>query len=198
MGRPRLHDEHLRLRLLEAATELMATEGPDFSLRPLVASIGTSTSAVYSLFGSRGELLEAITLRAARSLVDAQHESHVDDDPVQRILALAHAWRQWATDNASMFQVVFGRGESTPAVDEARDSTTEPLMHAVTSAVEQGVLHGDPETSTRTIFAAVHGFINLELLGLYPADEADELFDALLAAIWRSWATPEHVDAVAA
>lgn len=197
MGRPRLHDEHLRLRLLEAATELMATEGPDFSLRPLVASIGTSTSAVYSLFGSRGELLEAITLRAARSLVDAQNESDVDD-PVQRILSLAHAWRQWATENASMFQVVFGRGESTPAVDEARDSTTEPLLRAVTAAVEQGVLHGDPETSTRTIFAGVHGFITLELLGLYPADEADALFDAQLAAIWRSWATPEHVDAVAA
>jgi len=197
MGRPRLHDEHLRQRLLEAATELMATEGPDFSLRPLVASIGTSTSAVYPLFGSRGELLEAITLRAASSLVDAQNEADVDD-PVQRILGLAHAWRRWATENASMFQVVFGRGESTPAVDEARDSTTEPLLRAVRSAVEQGVLHGDPETSTRTIFAAVHGAITLELLGLHPADQADALFDAQLAAIWRSWATPEHVDAVAA
>ena len=189
--------EETRRRLLEAATELMATEGPDFSLRPLVASIGTSTSAVYSLFGSRGELLEAITLRAASSLVDAQNEADVDD-PVQRILGLAHAWRRWATENASMFQVVFGRGESTPAVDEARDSTTEPLLRAVRSAVEQGVLHGDPETSTRTIFAAIHGAITLELLGLHPAEQADALFDAQLAAIWRSWATPEHVDAVAA
>jgi AcrR family transcriptional regulator len=197
MGRPRLHDEHLRQRLLEAATELMATEGPDFSLRPLVASIGTSTSAVYSLFGSRGELLEAITLRAARSLVDAQNEAEVDD-PVQRIIGLARAWRQWANDNASMFQVVFGRGESTPAVEDARDSTTEPLRRAVVAAVEQGVLHGDPDTSTRTIFAGVHGFITLELLGLYPAEEADTVFDALLSAIWRSWATPEHVGAVAA
>lgn len=197
MGRPRLHDEHLRLRLLEAATELMATEGPEFSLRPLVASIGTSTSAVYSLFGSRGELLEAIILRATHSLVDAQNEARVDD-PVQCILALAHAWRQWATENASMFQVVFGRGDSTPAVVEARDSTTEPLLRAVTAAIEQGVLQGDPETSTRTIFAGVHGFITLELLGLYPADEADALFDAQLAAAWRSWATPDHLDAFAA
>jgi AcrR family transcriptional regulator len=197
MGRPRLHDEHLRQRLLEAATELMATEGPDFSLRPLVASIGTSTSAVYSLFGSRGELLEAITLRAAGSLVDAQNEGDVAD-PAQRILGLAHAWRQWATDNASMFQVVFGRGESTPAVEEARDSTTEPLLRAVTDAVEQGVLHGDPETSMRTIFAGLHGFITLDLLGHYPDGESDALFDALLSATWRSWATPEHVGAVAA
>ena len=158
MGRPRLHDEHLRQRLLEAATDQMAVEGPDFSLRPLVASVGTSTSAVYSLFGSRGELLEAITLRAASSFVHAQQAAAAD----------------------------------TP------ESTTEPLLRAVTDAIEQGVLHGEPETTTRTIFAGVHGFIALELLGHYPADQADALFDSLLAAIWRSWATPEHVDAVAA
>lgn len=44
----------------------------------------------------------------------------------------------------------------------------------------------------------MHGFIALELLGHYPDDEADAIFDSLLAAIWRSWATPEHLDAVAA
>ncbi|KAA6432105.1 TetR/AcrR family transcriptional regulator [Agrococcus sediminis] len=196
MGRPRLHDEHLRQRLLEAATDLMAVDGPDFSLRPLVASVGTSTSAVYSLFGSRGELLEAITLRAARSFVDAQEAARVDD-PAQHISGLAHAIRAWAKEHAAMFQVVFGRSADSPAVGEARDSTTEPLLRAVTEATEAGVLHGDPVVATGTIFAGVHGFITLELLGLYPADQADALFDAQLAAIWRSWATPEHVSAVA-
>ncbi len=197
MGRPRLHDEHLRQRLLEAATDQMAVEGPDFSLRPLVASVGTSTSAVYSLFGSRGELLEAITLRAASSFVHAQ-QAAAADTPVEHILGLAHAIRRWAVDNAAMFQVVYGRTNDSPAIAEARESTTEPLLLAVTDAIEQGVLHGEPETTTRTIFAGVHGFIALELLGHYPADQADALFDSLLAAIWRSWATPEHVDAVAA
>ncbi|WP_172802015.1 TetR/AcrR family transcriptional regulator [Agrococcus carbonis] len=197
MGRPRLHDEHLRQRLLEAATDLMAVEGPDFSLRPLVASVGTSTSAVYSLFGSRGELLEAITVRAASSFVEAQEEV-ADGSPVERIVALAHAIRSWAADHAAMFQVVFGRTNASPAIAEARDTTTQPLQDAVASAIEQGVLHGDAETTTRMIFAGVHGFIALELLGHYPADEADALYDALLAAMWRGWATPEHIDALAA
>ena len=197
MGRPRLHDEHLRQRLLEAATDLMAVDGPDFSLRPLVASVGTSTSAVYSLFGSRGELLEAITLRAARSFVDAQTEAE-HADPVQHFLTLAHAIRGWARDNSAMFQVVFGRATDSPAIAEARESTTEPLLQAVTQAIEADVLHGDAETTTRTIFAGVHGFISLELVGHYPAGEADDIFNAMLAAIWRSWATAEHLDAVAA
>lgn len=197
MGRPRLHDEHLRQRLLEAATDLMAVDGPDFSLRPLVASVGTSTSAVYSLFGSRGELLEAISLRAASSFVEAQRA--VDStDPVQQLVSITHAIRTWALEHAPMFQVVFGRTGDSPAIAEARESTTEPLLQAVSAAIEQGVLHGDPETTTRTIFAGIHGFIALELLGHYPADQADALFDAMLAAIWRSWATPEHADALAA
>ncbi|WP_206446190.1 TetR/AcrR family transcriptional regulator [Agrococcus sp. KRD186] len=197
MGRPRLHDEHLQQRLLEAATDLMAVDGPDFSLRPLVASVGTSTSAVYSLFGSRGELLEAITVRAASSFVAAQRTAH-SDDPVQHIVGIAHAIRQWATENAAMFQVVFGRTDDSPAIAEARDRATEPLLEAVTAAIEQGILHGDAETTARTIFAGLHGFIALELLGHYPAGQADTLFTALLAAIWRSWATPEHLGAVAA
>lgn len=197
MGRPRLHDEHLRQRLLEAATDLMAVDGPDFSLRPLVASVGTSTSAVYSLFGSRGELLEAITLRAAGSFVDAQRAVEADE-PAQHIVGIAHAIRAWASENAAMFQVVFGRTNDSPAIAAARESATEPLLEAVTAATAQGILHGDPATTTRTIFAGVHGFIALELLGHYPADESDALFGSLLAAIWRSWATPEHVGAVAA
>lgn len=175
----------------------MAVDGPDFSLRPLVASVSTSTSAVYSLFGSRGELLEAITLRAAESFVAAQQVVDADD-PAQRFVGLAHAIRHWAVGNAAMFQVVFGRTNDSPAIAEARDSTSEPLLRAVTDAIEQGVLHGEPETTARTIFAGVHGFIALELLGHYPDEEADAVFDSLLAAIWRSWATPEHLDAVAA
>ena len=196
MGRPRLHDEHLRQRLLEAATDLLAVDGPDFSLRPLVASVGTSTSAVYSLFGSRGELIEAITLRAARSFVDAQ-QAVTADSSVELVPALARAMRGWARDHAAMFQVVFGRADASAAIAEARESTTDPLLEAVTAAAEEGVLHGDPAVTTQTIFAGVHGFITLELLGLYPDGEADALFESLLSAIWRSWATPQHLDAVA-
>ncbi|WP_306231496.1 TetR/AcrR family transcriptional regulator [Agrococcus beijingensis] len=196
MGRPRLHDEQLRQRLLEAATDLMASDGPDFSLRPLVASVGTSTSAVYSLFGSRGELLEAITLRAARSFVDAQLAVDVVHVP-ERIPALAHAMRDWARGNATKFQVVFGRTEGSAAIDDARESTTEPLLHAVSAAIDVGYLDGDAAIATQTIFAGVHGFITLELLGHYLGSEADALFDELLSAAQRSWAAPEYRTAVA-
>lgn len=197
MGRPRLHDEQLRQRLLDAATDLMAAEGPDFSLRPLVASVGTSTSAVYSLFGSRGELVEAITLRAVRSFVDAQLDAPAGA-PMERVLGLAHACRAWAHEHRTMFQVVFGGARGSAAVEEARERTMQPLLEVVQDAVAQGVLEGDPQVAARTIFAALHGSISLELLGLHSADEADALFDAQLAALWRSWASPEHRDAVAA
>lgn len=197
MGRPRLHDEQLRQRLLDAATDLLAVEGADFSLRPLVAAVGTSTSAVYSLFGSRGELVEAITLRAAASFVDAQHA--VDEDaPGVRVLALARACRGWALEHRTMFQVVFGGASGSTAIEEARAATTAPLLEAVRDAVAAGVLEGDPEVATRTIFAGLHGSISLELVGMIAADDAASLFEAQLQAIWRSWASEAHRTADAA
>ncbi|MET0798548.1 MAG: TetR family transcriptional regulator, partial [Rhodococcus sp. (in: high G+C Gram-positive bacteria)] len=54
MARPRIHDAELRTRLLEAAAETVARHGVDsLSLRKLAAAQGTSTTAIYSLFGGR-------------------------------------------------------------------------------------------------------------------------------------------------
>ena len=55
MGRPREHDEHTRVALLAAAEQLVAEGGPtQLSVRAVADAAGTSTRAVYSLFGSKG------------------------------------------------------------------------------------------------------------------------------------------------
>ena len=60
MPRPRPHDDHLREQLLGIATETIARTGVEgLSLRTLATDAGTSTSAVYQLFGSRAALLDA-------------------------------------------------------------------------------------------------------------------------------------------
>src|SRR5689334_460451 len=56
MGRPRLHDDAVRSRLLEAASTVLAQDGvAGLTVRDVAARAGTSTSAVYSLFGGRPE-----------------------------------------------------------------------------------------------------------------------------------------------
>ena len=53
MARPKTYDERLRRTLVDTAAELIAAHGAEaLALRPLAERAGTSTNAVYSLFGS--------------------------------------------------------------------------------------------------------------------------------------------------
>src|SRR5262249_6795550 len=67
MGRPKPHTAALRVRLLDRAAELLSSEGPQaLSLRRLATDVGTSTTAVYSLFGGKAGLLSAVYDEAVR------------------------------------------------------------------------------------------------------------------------------------
>jgi AcrR family transcriptional regulator len=63
--RPKVHDAALRLRLLECAGATLSTRGlAALSLRTLAADVGTSTTAVYALFGGKPGLLAALHAEA--------------------------------------------------------------------------------------------------------------------------------------
>ena len=65
MPRPKVHDAALRLRLLECAGATLSTRGlAALSLRTLAADVGTSTTAVYALFGGKPGLLAALHAEA--------------------------------------------------------------------------------------------------------------------------------------
>ena len=65
MGRPRLHDEKTRVELLAAAERLVADGGIDaVSVRGAALAAGTTTRAVYALFGSKEGLVQALAQSA--------------------------------------------------------------------------------------------------------------------------------------
>ena len=67
MGRPREHDERTAAALLDAAEQLIAERGVDaLSLREIAREAGTTTRAVYSLFGSKEQLLGALGVPCIR------------------------------------------------------------------------------------------------------------------------------------
>ncbi|MFW6090422.1 MAG: TetR/AcrR family transcriptional regulator, partial [Actinomycetota bacterium] len=95
MGRPRLHDEGMRQRLLDVAAERVSLQGADaLSLRKLAAAADTSTAAVYSLFGSKAGLLAALHERAFRRFGERQAAVGTSDDPVEDIVRLGLAYRE--------------------------------------------------------------------------------------------------------
>ena len=74
MGRPREHDDQTRESLRAAAEQLFSGErGPSgVSVRAVAERVGTSTRAIYSLFGSQeGLLVDALGQRAYELLTNA-------------------------------------------------------------------------------------------------------------------------------
>lgn len=194
MPRPRVHDEELRTRLLvEAGRTVRRTGIASLSLRSLADQVGTSTSAVYSLFGGKAELLGALYEEAFAQFGAAQRAVPVTGDLGADFTALADAYWNWARANPDLYPVLFstvlGDVEPTLAQAAAAAATIEPLSQLVQSAVRTGRMVGDPGAITFAIWAAVHGAVSLVLANCAPEDERtrSDWFDATAGAVVRGW-----------
>jgi AcrR family transcriptional regulator len=194
MARPRVHDENLRARLLGHAGRLVTENGmAALSLRTLAADAGTSTTAVYSLFGGKSELLGALFEESFHSFGAAQRAVPVTGDVIVDLLALGHAYWTWAQEHPHLYGVMFSQVLAdfarTPEQLAASATTIEPLAGAVAAGVRSGVLVGDPFAITFAIWAAVHGVVSLAMAGCLPGDMIiDEgLFTATAAATVRGF-----------
>ncbi len=195
MPRPKIHDEALRVRLLDAAGLLLAAEGPGaLSVRRMATEVGTSTTAVYSLFGGKAGLLRALFVEAFTRFGAHLGAVAPSDDPLANILALARAYRASATDDPHLYAVMFGSpipGFEPQPEDWARAAATfEPLLDAVRRAIDTGLLcAGDPGLVATAMWANVHGLVSLELGRALPpqAGAPAEVFEVAIRANVRGW-----------
>lgn len=193
MARPKLHDETLRQRLLEAATELVADKGDTFALRPLAESLDTSTTAIYSLFGSRDALLEAVAEQAATSfgeaLANVRHH-----DSLTWLLGLGMGYRRWSLESPSRFHIVSSARVDSEELRAARARSLGPLAEAVTMAMNDGYVAGELDDICTTWYAGVHGYILLEISGAL--NGGDEQFYRLMDALFFAHATEKGAERV--
>ena len=181
--------------LAEAGRTVNAAGIAGLSLRTLAERVGTSTSAVYSLFGGKPELLGALYEESFARFGAAQRAVPVTGDVVADLDALGRAYWTWAIGHPDLYPVLFSRLlgdlEPTQAQAAAAASTITPLSDLVESAVAAGRMTGDPGTITFAIWAAVHGAVSLVLAHCAPDDEAtrSHLFDATAGAVIRGWLT---------
>lgn len=86
---PRVSEEHkseVRNRLIDAAVEVLLSEGPTATSRQVLKRAGLSAGALYHYFGSLDELYAAVAERFTR-LDDPLYESidPIDTDPVSAL-----------------------------------------------------------------------------------------------------------------
>jgi AcrR family transcriptional regulator len=184
MVRPRVHDDALRLRLLDEAAAVVSHSGADaLTVRDLAHRAGTSSSAVYSLFGSREDLVRAVGDEAFARFAARLASVERGDDPAADLLALGLAYRDHALEEPYFYRVMFSaagagaqdlrRGPAT------RSETFLVLRDAVAAVVGPSA---DPEPAAVGLWALVHGLVELELDGLLPGDEPAQRFVTLLRA----------------
>src|SRR5215212_9156269 len=90
VGRPQEHNEKTRAALRAAAERLVARGGAGaFSVRAVADEAGTTTRAVYTLFGSKdGLLIDALAQGAFEILADGIDDLPDTDDPVADLIAV--------------------------------------------------------------------------------------------------------------
>jgi AcrR family transcriptional regulator len=140
MGRRREHDEKTAAALLEAAERIIAAEGVDaLSLREVARDAGTTTRAIYSLFGSKDGLLGALGVRAFNLLQREIEALPASDRPSDDLIEVALIYRRFALEHPALFSIAFHHADPaiwprfrTAAMDAlgVLDERFEPLADA--------------------------------------------------------------------
>ncbi|MFC0358224.1 MULTISPECIES: TetR/AcrR family transcriptional regulator [Kytococcus] len=191
MARPRVHDDALRDRLVAAAARTLTEEGSAaLSLRRLATRCGTSTAAVYTLFGGKDELLEAVREAAVSSFSAAQHAIGTTDDPEADLRRLGHAYRDWALGHPDLYAVMFDAPPqgASPAGSWLEFEGIAPLVEAVRRVLPTSRAAELP-AAVLSLWAGVHGYVALELgscAGL-PAKARETAFSRQLDILQAAW-----------
>lgn len=177
----------VRQALLDTAGEILRREGLQaLSMRKIAAAVGCSTMVLYSNFGSKEGLLDALFLEGFRRLHQALLATPDPEDAGEHVLALCHTYRRAAHAEpayyAIMFQGAIADYEAPPASREQALATMDPLIEAVGSSLQQR--DGSPCDAAREVamrlWAAAHGIVSLEFAGMLPVEAADAIYERTL------------------
>lgn len=181
VGRPKAHGTDIRLALLSAAEALVNAGGPSsLSVRAVADEAGTTTRAVYSVFGSKAGLLEGLAIRLFELLADAVDSIELTDDPIADVVtASLLGFRSVALGHSSLYNLVFLRVvpdlELGPEFGRIATATFDRLQVLVTRAMaggEPGQMSA--RDAARTVHALTEGLATMELRGAFgPIDDAE-------------------------
>ena len=166
-------ENDVRRRLIEVAADVLGEEGPAaLSARRLAREAETSTMAVYTHFGGMPGLVRAVVAEGFARLYARVAEVERTDDPLADLVASAVAYRAHALADPHLFSVMFGSaslGEYrlTEAELEVGLAAFGQLVDAVQRVMDAGAIRpGDAAAVAGQFWAALHGYVMIELSGL--------------------------------
>jgi AcrR family transcriptional regulator len=197
MGRPREHDEQTRAQLRGAAERLVAAGGADaLSVRAVADEAGTTTRAVYSLFGSKEGLVAALAQTAFELLYATIDQLPETGDPVADLVAVGtEAVRGLVRNHPALYRIAFQRVaglEPAPPLLEARERAWVQLQGRVQRVKDAGLLgRKSVPDAARELNAMWEGLANAELRGdvlrIIPHGEEERAWRDALTTVLRGF-----------
>ncbi len=94
--------------LLNAASTLLAKEGPAaLTVRRIAAEAGVSTMGVYSRFGGKDGVVDALLREGFDDLSRAMDGVGETDDPLADLRRCCRAYREFGISNATRYRLMF-------------------------------------------------------------------------------------------
>ncbi len=199
MPRPREYDDDLRVRLIETAAQLLADEGPHaVTTRRVAAEVGTSTTAIYSLLGSKEELFRAMYREGFERLAAHLAAAPRSDDALEDLRNLGAEYHAMGMESPQLYRVMFDCPIPEFEIDDEDVAfslgTLQVLIDAVQRCVDEGHFVGDARDLALELWSMNHGVTSLAIAGMLgSADAARERLAHLSAAVFRGMLAPSPI-----
>jgi AcrR family transcriptional regulator len=173
--------------VLRAALHILDTEGPDgFTVRAIAVRAGVAPMAIYNHFDGVNGVLEALFTQGFTTLHEAVSVATLD--PLADLMRAGLAYRSFALTNPGLYTIMFlhrfrNFEPSAEAICAAKQAH-EALVINVERCQEVGLFPGaSSEDAAQVIWAACHGFVSLELIGINFSPERDATYAILLETL---------------
>jgi len=184
--------------ILEAARDLLAREGQAaLTVRRIAAAAGGSTMNVYSRFGGKDGVIDALLIEGFQKLTEVIADAHASADAIDDLATCAQGYRTFALQHSTYYELMFDRSipgyVMSPQAIGAAAAALGSLAERVQRAIDEGVIRDGDSRQIATVFwSACHGPVSLELKLTGKADtDWNEVHRQLIDSLLRGMA-PDH------
>jgi AcrR family transcriptional regulator len=163
-----------RAAILTAALEILRSNGHQaLTVRAVATRAGCSTIGVYTWFGGKDGLVDALLIDGYRSFAEALANAKRRKGSLGQLLGQGWAYRTWALAHPTQYRVMFM--DAVPGHVPGQAARTEGaaayilLRNEVEAARKRGELHhDDADAVALVVWGAAHGLVSIELTQIEP------------------------------
>ena len=186
--------EDLRSKLVTLAEATIAETGlASLKARDLAKAADCSVGAIYNVFKDLNGLIlhvNGVTFRRLGAQVTGAISGMDDTAPCERLIALSHAYLDFAQNNYRLWNALFGIKMTTDSeIPDWYQQTLEDLfahIHKPVAEIFPDMASANVHLMTRGLFSSVHGVVLLGLQQRVPVQDISRMLTLILSNIGQN------------